>query len=109
MEDQEMYLLSKYKFIRLSNQFAEKAVQKIVNAGNVAEFTTKEVNVSDKQAEIDLKEKLKAEKLAKKEKMKAMCQPGEKKDKKTKFVEKEKFVNKVPKGEKKGNIYIIIN
>ncbi len=106
---QEMFILSKYKYIRYLAKSAEKVVtQTTIQAiqANLPKATMaeeiKSVEISAKQAELDAKEKKKAEKLAKQEQMKKMCQPSKKKEEKVKFVEKVKYVNDTPVGEKKG-------
>ena len=110
---QEMFILSKYKYIRYLAKSAEKVVtqatvssmQATMQANLPKAMKSEEVKkgeISAKQAEIDEKEKKKAEKLAKQELMKKMCQPSKKKEEKVKFVEKVKYVNDTPTGEKKG-------
>lgn len=114
---QEMFILSKYKYIRYLAKSAEKVVtQATVSSMQATMQATMQANlpkamkseevkkgeICAKQAEIDEKEKKKAEKLAKQELMKKMCQPSKKKEEKVKFVEKVKYVNDTPIGEKKG-------
>jgi hypothetical protein len=106
---QEMFILSKYKYIR----YLAKSAEKVVTSATVSSMQAnlpkamkseevKKGEICAKQAEIDAKEKKKAEKLAKQELMKKMCQPSKKKEEKVKFVEKVKYVNDTPVGEKKG-------
>ncbi len=127
---QEMFILSKYKFIRhlakatgnLIKTEAKVVLPKlspnITVSTHSKPITTTEQNGmivenqkknkkadKDKSAEQEEKEKRKADKLAKQELMKKMCQPSKKKEEKVKFVEKTKYVNDTPAGEKKGNIF----
>jgi hypothetical protein len=91
----EMFVLSKYKYI---TKIAKNATQ----SSNILSNTVKDLSSKDKNKEdADLAAKIKAEK---KLKMAEMCKPGANKEKKTKFVQKEKYVNETPKGEKKGTL-----
>lgn len=116
---QEMFILSKYKHIRYLTKVAADAAKSSVqgslqgsminlNKGPVPKQMSTGSGVSNgtgtksaKELEKELKEKKMAEKLAKKEKMKALCKPSEKKEAKVKFVNKTKYVNETPYGEKK--------
>ena len=110
---EEMFILSKYKYIRYLAKAAESQVKATITASvtipkaiptvQAARITTEEAaGKSAKEVEKELKDQKTAEKMRKKELMKQMCQPSEKKEKKVKFVEKEKFVCETPHGEKKG-------
>jgi valyl-tRNA synthetase len=116
---EEMFILSKYKNIRYLAKLATDTVKNqtvnSLNVNNIINLTSSETLnrtvsksitsnqsiIDPKQAEKELKEKLKADKQAKKDKMKEMCKPSEKKEKKVKYVDKEKYVNDTPHGEKK--------
>lgn len=108
-ENNEMFLMSKYKYI---NKIAKSVAQltsvnlstnantKIPNSvENSAVKLSKEEEKAKKKADAELAAKLKEEK---KKKMAEMCKPGAKNENKTKFVEKEKYVDETPVGEKKG-------
>lgn len=125
---QEMFILSKYKYIRqfikssgkvLKNELTSKVTNLTPNItvtipskncttseqnGIVKELENKKS--TEKSAEQEAKDKRKADKLAKQEMMKKACQPSKKKEEKVKFVEKIKYVNETPHGEKKGIFYI---
>jgi hypothetical protein len=102
--DNEMFLVSKYKYL---NRLAKTAVK--IPANNMTnikkDFAKKEKIVlteeekAKKKAETELQNKIKEEK---KRKMAEMCKPGAKSESKTKFVEKVKYVDDTPKGQKKG-------
>ncbi len=103
--ENEMFLMSKYKYI---NKLAKNVVQVASmninkNIPNIVDKAAKnlisEEEKAKKKAEAELQNKLKEEK---KKKMAEMCKPGVKNENKTKFIEKEKFVDETPKGEKKG-------
>jgi len=108
----EMFLMSKYKYInKIAKSVAQVASVNLTttinkNIPNQAENETamlsKEEEKAIKKAEAQLAAKLKEEK---KKKMADMCKPGAKNENKTKFVEKEKYVDETPIGEKKG-IYV---
>jgi hypothetical protein len=126
---QEMFILSKYKYIRhlakttgnlikseiqsnlpkLSPNIKVSVPAKSCSTNNnnnqkgmVVEEKLEKSDKGDKSAEQEAKEKRKADKLAKQEQMKKACQPSKKKEDKVKFVEKTKYVNETPLGEKKG-------
>ena len=104
--DNEMFLVSKYKYL---NRLAKTAVKipannitNNINVGDIAKQGKKIVSEEEKakkKAEAELQNKIKEEK---KRKMAEMCKPGAKSESKTKFVEKEKYVDNTPKGQKKG-------
>jgi hypothetical protein len=95
----EMFVLSKYKYI---SKFAKNAIQSSGILSNVAkDLTSKNKN----KEEAELAAKIKAEK---KLKMAEACKPGAKKEEKTKYVAKEKYINETPKGEKKGTRFLNI-
>jgi putative N-acetylmannosamine-6-phosphate epimerase len=108
--DNEMFLISKYKYL---NRLAKTAVKisgnnlaNKINVDIVGKQLKKGLTEEEKtlkKAEEELKNKLKEEK---KKKMAEMCKPGAKSENKTKFVEKEKYVDDTPKGQKKGKFYI---
>lgn len=108
----EMFLMSKYKYInKIAKSVAQVASVNLTttinkNIPNQAENETamlsKEEEKDIKKSEAQLAAKLKEEK---KKKMADMCKPGAKNENKTKFVEKEKYVDETPIGEKKG-IYV---
>jgi protein subunit release factor A len=108
----EMFLISKYKYInKIAKSVAQVASVNLTttinkNIPNGAENGTamlsKEEEKDIKKSEAQLAAKLKEEK---KKKMADMCKPGAKNENKTKFVEKEKYVDETPIGEKKG-IYV---
>jgi hypothetical protein len=132
---QEMFILSKYKYIRHLAKTTGNLIKTEVQSslpklspnitvtipakscstnsntnsnqkGMVVEEKVEHISDKasiDKSAEQEAKEKRKADKLAKQEQMKKMCQPSKKKEEKVKFVEKTKYVNETPLGEKKGN------
>ncbi len=104
--DNEMFLLSKYKYL---NRLAKTAVKVTANT------MTNNIKIADitQQAKKDVSEEEKAKKKAeaealnkikeeKKRKMAEMCKPGAKSESKTKFVKKEKYTDDTPKGKKKG-------
>ena len=110
--DNEMFLVSKYKYL---NRLAKTAVKITANS------MTNNIKTSDvaKQAKKVISEEEKAKKKAeaealnkikekKKRKMAEMCKPGAKSESKTKFVEKEKYVDNTPEGEKKGKKFLHI-
>ncbi len=102
---QEMFILSKYKYIRYLTKSAESTVKLAATNLVQKELSLSKISTTEKSAkeiEKELKEKKLADKLKKKEQMKEMCKPSDKKEKKVKYVEKEKFVNNTPHGEKKG-------
>jgi hypothetical protein len=93
---EEMFVLNKYKYI------AKHAKNIIQNSNILTNTVTKDISSSDKKKEeAELAKKLKEEKKAK---MAAACKPGANNEKKTKFVQKDKYVNETPKGEKKGKL-----
>jgi hypothetical protein len=104
--DNEMYLLSKYKYLnRLTKTAVKVTANTMTNNVKIAEITQQaKKNVSEedkakKKAEAEALNKIKEEK---KRKMAEMCKPGAKSESKTKFVEKEKYTDNTPKGQKKG-------
>jgi len=107
--ENEMFLMSKYKYInKIAKSVAQVATANInTNVGNnipngsenIDSKLSKEEEKAKKKAEAELAAKLKEEK---KKKMAEMCKPGTKNENKTKFVEKEKYVDDTPVGEKKG-------
>ena len=113
--ENEMFLMSKYKYInKLAKSVAQVSsvnlntnINKNIPNGtdNTTKVLTKEEEKAKKKAEGDLAAKLKEEK---KKKMAEMCKPGAKNDLKTKFVEKEKYVDDTPVGEKKGKCIVLV-
>lgn len=109
--ENEMFLMSKYKYInKVAKSVAQVASANLTanvnknlpNGGeNEAPKLSKEEEKAKKKADSELAAKLKEEK---KKKMADMCKPGAKNENKTKFVEKEKYVDDTPVGEKKGNL-----
>ena len=115
--EDEMFLMSKYKYIKNLLKSVNQTASVNFNSNNtnptnilqnqvitpivpiVPIVLNKEDDKSRKKAEAELSAKLKEEK---KKKMAEMCKPGTKNDNKTKFVEKEKYVDDTPFGEKKG-------
>jgi hypothetical protein len=94
----EMFIMNKYKYI---SNIAKNVVQ---SSTVLAQTVTKDISTKDKNKEdAELAAKLK---LEKKLKMAEMCKPGANKEKKTKFVQKEKYINETPIGEKKGNKFL---
>lgn len=90
-KNDEMFILSKFRHLRFL-------------ANNVKQSGNQMVDQSKMQATQALTEKeLKAKaKADKKKMMAAQCKPSEKNEKKKKFVEKVKYKNETPEGEKKG-------
>jgi hypothetical protein len=88
----EMFVLSKYKYIT-------NTVKNVVQSSNLISAVSKDLSEKSKKEDAELAKKLKEEK---KLKMAEACKPGANKEKKTKYVVKEKYINETPKGEKKG-------
>jgi len=109
--ENEMFLMSKYKYInKIAKSVAQVASAKHsaniyknvpICAENGTAKLSNEEEKAKKKVDADLAAKLKEEK---KKKMAEMCKPGTKNENKTKFVEKDKYVDETPVGEKKGNL-----
>jgi len=89
----EMFLISKYKYITRFGQNSFKNVVLHTLSSSMSSTKTDE-ELKKEQRELQLKEK--------KEKMQAACKQKEKNLIKKGFKEKEKVVNPTPEGEKKG-------
>ncbi len=106
--ENEMFFMSKCKYINQISKTINKVTVNMstnvdINHSNGDEknlkMLSKEEEKAKKKQEAELAAKLKEEK---KKKMAEMCKPGAKNENKTKFVEKEKYIDDTPVGEKKG-------